>query len=213
MNALIANAFEYMLKRCRDIESPDGPSGHHVDRVGDLSYHLARAMGLDQELALHIGFAAKVHDIGKIVISPAILNKQGRLTPDEFDVVKKHTVVGEAIVSAFEDGAVFALAREIALAHHERWNGGGYPRGLKGKDIPVSARIVAVADCLDAIMHKRPYKAAWPADAALKYMVGESGKRFDPDIIWLIDSRPRDFLPLKGIPAREIDVEMWEHTR
>ena len=187
--------FDYLLKKCRDIEDPAGADSHHVDRVGNLSHKIASALGLNPELAWQLGLAARIHDIGKTLIRPDILGKPGRLSLTEFELVQKHTIIGEAIISALDNDLVFDLAGKIALSHHERWDGSGYPHGLRGKDIPISARIAAVADNLDALTHKRQYKDAWPAEAVMKFLVRESGKRFDPEIIRIIAARLYEFLP------------------
>ena len=203
MKTLAVNAqFESILERCRRVEGPDGDGSHHVDRVGGLAYHMALALGMDPQLALELGLSAKAHDIGKTVVDPDILGKSGRLTPEEFESVKKHTVLGAAIISSKDKNPIFDLAREIALSHHERWDGSGYPQGLKGKKIPLAARIVAVADSLDVMTHRRPYKVSWPADVAIENLVADSGKQFDPEIIWVIAARPHEFLQRINVGRR-----------
>ena len=182
--------FDYLVKRCRQIESPDGTDARHIDRVGNLSCEIAVAMGLQWKWASYLRLAAKIHDIGKTVIRPDILHKPGPLTPEEFNTVKKHTVFGEAIISAFNKDSLFGMAREIALSHHERWDGSGYPKCLKGKDIPLSSRIVAVADVIDALTYERAYKPVWTIGDAVTYVRKESGRLFDPEIVQAIPAQP-----------------------
>lgn len=194
--------FDLMLEKCRRVEGPDGDGSHHVDRVGRLARQIALAMGLDQQMALELGLASKLHDIGKTVLDPDILGKAGRLTAEEFDKVRKHALLGADLISG--EGPFFDLARQIALSHHERWDGAGYPYGLKGKDIALPARIVAVADSLDVMMHKRPYKASWPASIAIENLVADSGGQFDPEIIWVVAARPHEFLHRCSIGVQRI---------
>ncbi|MGH2734520.1 MAG: HD domain-containing phosphohydrolase [Actinomycetota bacterium] len=169
---MLAVAAEY-----RDYESSE-----HAQRVANTSASLAVALGLgvrDQHLLRR---AAPLHDIGKIGIPDSILLKPRKLTESEFEIVQRHTTIGATILSGSE--APLALtAREIALGHHERWDGNGYPNGLHGEDIPMPARVVAVADVWDALTHERPYKPAWDADHALKVMRDEAGGQFDPRVI------------------------------
>lgn len=194
--------FNLMLEKCRRVEGPDADGSHHVDRVGGLARQIALAMGLDPLLAQELGLASKLHDIGKTVIDPDILGKAGRLTLAEFDEVRKHTLRSAELISG--EGPFFDLARQIALSHHERWDGAGYPHGLKGKGIPLPARIVAVADSLDVMMHSRPYKASWPASVAIENLVADSGGQFDPEIIWVVAARPHEFLHRCNIGVQKI---------
>ncbi|MDA8091568.1 MAG: HD domain-containing protein [Nitrospiraceae bacterium] len=189
----VSRQFEYMLEKCRRVEGPDSDGSYHVDRVGELAYHMALALGIPPGPALELGLASKIHDIGKTAVAPHILGKSGRLTPQECEAVRKHTVLGAEIISSNKD-PIFDQARKIALFHHERWDGTGYPHGLKEKNIPLSARIAAVADSLDVMTHRRPYKVSWPADVAIENLVADSGKQFDPEIIWVIAVRPYAFL-------------------
>ncbi len=189
----VSRQFEYMLEKCRRVEGPDSDGSYHVDRVGELAYHIALALGIAPGPALELGLASKIHDIGKTAVDPHILGKSGRLTSEECEAVRKHTVLGAEIISANKD-QLFDQARKIALFHHERWDGTGYPHGLKEKNIPLSARIAAVADSLDVMTHSRPYKVSWPADVAMENLVADSGKQFDPEIIWVIAVRPYAFL-------------------
>ncbi len=163
-------------------EYRDDETGEHIKRVGQTSALLARALRLPSDHVLLIRRAATLHDVGKIGIPENILLKPGRLTPDEFEVMKSHTTIGARILS----GGAFPLlqmAEEIALTHHERWDGSGYPRGLKGEAIPLVGRIVAVADVFDILSHPRPYKKAWTADEAIAELQRVAGTHFDPAVV------------------------------
>ena len=129
-----------------------------------------------------IKFAARLHDIGKIGIPDSILLKPGKLTPEEFAVMASHTVIGARILSGGSSEVVM-LAERIALSHHEKWDGTGYPHKLRGDDIPVEARIVAAADVLDALSHPRPYRAEWPRSSVLALIQRNSGLHFDPAVV------------------------------
>jgi hypothetical protein len=160
----------------------DEETGMHIRRTGLLSQALARAAGwLGEELEA-IRQAAPMHDIGKIGILDAILRKPGKLTPQEFEVMKTHTLIGSEILAGSKV-PMLQMAREIALNHHERWDGKGYPRGLAGKDIPESARIVAIVDVYDALTHDRVNRAALPEDETLAIMQQGEGTHFDPVLL------------------------------
>lgn len=163
-------------------EYRDDETGEHIKRVGQTSALVARALRLPPEQVLLIRRAATLHDVGKIGIPEHILLKPGRLTPDEFNVMKSHTTIGAKILS----GGHFPLlqmAEVIALTHHERWDGSGYPRGLKGEATPLLGRIVAVADVFDILTHPRPYKKAWLAEEAIAELQRASGTQFDPSVV------------------------------
>ncbi|HEY2934017.1 MAG TPA: HD domain-containing phosphohydrolase [Acidobacteriota bacterium] len=157
----------------------DGETGAHVRRIGLYSEVLAKALGWSGHLIDEIKVAAPMHDIGKIAVPDSILLKPDALSSEEFEILKKHTETGARILGG-SDIPLLAMAGEIALCHHERWDGGGYPRGLSGEAIPESARIVAIADVYDALLHKRIYKPAFSEDDALEVMREESGRQFDP---------------------------------
>ena len=160
-------------------ELRDDATGKHCFRVGRLSLLLGRRAGLPETELASLDLAARLHDIGKIVIPDAILLKPGRLNETEMHLMRTHTTIGADVLSS---GALPMLgsARAIARHHHEHWNGGGYPDGLAGEAIPVAARIVALADVYDALTHERPYKAAWTHDVAIGYIASMRGAQFDP---------------------------------
>jgi Response regulator containing a CheY-like receiver domain and an HD-GYP domain len=160
----------------------DDDTGKHTQRVGWRSAQTAHALGVDPSLAQRLGLAAELHDIGKVGVPDQILHKPGRLTPDEFSVMQRHAAIGQAMLTGSRSPTL-RLAEEIARSHHERWDGTGYPDSLVGEDIPLSARIVAVADVADALAHDRPYRAAWTMEAALAELRAQSGKHFDPRIV------------------------------
>ena len=162
-------------------EYRDDDTNKHTERVGHASMLVALELGLET-MAPTIRDAAPLHDLGKLGISDSILLKPASLTPAEHDTMKDHTVIGAAIL-ADSSSSVLQMAAQIALTHHERWDGTGYPAGLAGSDIPLTARIVAVADTFDAITHKRPYKGARPVDEALAVISSASGTLFDPGVV------------------------------
>ena len=159
----------------------DGALGH-PSRVGATVQAIARELGLGAFPVTWLGEAAPLHDIGKLVISDAILSKPGRLSAAEFEIVKYHTWAGAEMLSG-SGSRLLGLAREIALSHHERWDGDGYPLGLSGEMIPFSGRIVAIADVFDALTHARPYKDAWAIDHAVAEICRQRGTHFDPDVV------------------------------
>lgn len=157
-------------------------SDPHAARVGQLTQSLALQLGLPFEQSAWMAQAALFHDLGKLLIDPRILDKPTRLEAQEFEVVKTHTYLGAAILS-LRHGSQSSLAVSIALTHHERWDGAGYPRQLRAAQIPLEGRIVAVADTFDALLTHRPYKAAWPLPRVLEEIARQAGKQFDPEVV------------------------------
>jgi putative two-component system response regulator len=160
----------------------DTDTGHHIWRMAAYSQCLALAHGWPFEKACLLAQAAPMHDTGKIGIADAILKAPRRLSLSEMEVMRSHAEIGHRILSQC-DTPLFNLAAEIALCHHEKWDGTGYPRGLKEEAIPESARIVAIADVFDALTMKRPYKKAWADDDAFDYLKRGSGQHFDPVLV------------------------------
>lgn len=171
------------------VEYRDDVTGRHTQRVGQTAGLLAMALGLPLEQVGLIQRAAPLHDIGKIGIPDAVLLKSGKLHPEEFEIIKTHTTIGAKILSGSRS-ALLQLAEEIALGHHERWDGTGYPYGLAGETIPVSGRLVTVADVFDALTHERPYKKAWPIEDAVAEIARQSGGQFDPHIVDVFKTLP-----------------------
>lgn len=154
----------------------------NLSSVGQLAEELARAMGLDERQIELIRHAAPLHDIGKIGVSDAVLLKPTPLTPTEWDEVRSHVEIGAAMLSKSE-ASLMQMAQSIAYTHHERWDGRGYPRGLKGEETPIEGRILAVVDVFDALTTDRPYKQAWPPEQALAEIEAQSAQQFDPAVV------------------------------
>ena len=154
----------------------------HLKNISIISYLLALALGLSQKDAELIKNASPLHDIGKVALADNILLKPAKLTDDEYQVMKSHTIYGGRILEGAHS-KVLQTAHKISLCHHEKWDGDGYPNGLKGEAIPLEARIVAVADVFDALCMDRVYKAAWTPDEAFRHILEESGKAFDPNVV------------------------------
>jgi putative two-component system response regulator len=178
-------------------EYRDDDTGKHTARVGFVSARIAAAMDRPPSEVELIRRAAPLHDVGKIGIPDAILLKPGKLTPEEWAVMKEHAPIGAGILGG-STAPVLQLAEEIAASHHERWEGGGYPRGLAGTQIPLASRILAVADVLDATTHERPYKPAWPLEDALAEIEAQAGRHFDPEVVEV-------FLPTAGDLVLEME--------
>jgi putative two-component system response regulator len=204
---------EIVERLAKAAEIRDDDTGRHTQRVARQSALIAEALGAGNRFVELIRRAAPLHDVGKIGIPDSILLKAGKLTPAEMNLVRSHTVVGARILSGGHSELV-KMAERIALSHHERWNGTGYPHGLSGEDIPLEARIVGLADVLDALTHQRPYRPASPMDEALAEVTKERGAHFDPALVdALMDSRcyepmlalsvlnsEESRLPLNGVP-------------
>jgi len=173
---------ETLMRLARAGEHKDYDTAMHLQRMSLYSKALAEAIGMNEEDAETIELSAPLHDIGKIGIPDSILLKKEALNAQEQVIMRNHTVIGYEILQN-SPSKYLQMGGEIALAHHERYDGLGYPYGLKGNEIPLSARIVAIADVLDALTSIRPYKEAWPMDKAFEYIQEESGKHFDPDLV------------------------------
>jgi putative two-component system response regulator len=163
-------------------EYRDDATQEHARRIGRTSALLAPRLDWPARDVELIRRAAPLHDIGKIGIPDGILLKPGRLRPDEFERIKAHATIGAEILSD-SASAVLRLAERIAISHHERWDGRGYPRGLAGEEIPVAGRIVAVADVFDALTHARPYKEPWPLERAVAEILSQAHRQFDPRVV------------------------------
>jgi putative two-component system response regulator len=172
---------EVLERLAQAAELRDDETGEHVRRVGDLAARIAAAMGLDAGFAERLRHAAALHDVGKIGIPDAILRKPGKLSDEERARMNTHTTIGARILAGGRS-ELMAMAERIARAHHERWDGAGYPHGLRGDAIPPEARIVAVADFFDALTHDRPYRRAVPVPDTLRMIAQESGRHFDPAV-------------------------------
>ncbi|MCQ8877254.1 two-component system response regulator [Pseudoalteromonas shioyasakiensis] len=172
----------------RAAEYKDTDTGEHIVRMSKYSKILALAYGMDEHHAELLKQAAPMHDIGKIGIPDAILLKPGKLTHEEFDYMKQHAIIGAQILEN-SSSPLLQLAHVLAMEHHEKWDGSGYPNGVKGEEISIEGRIVAIADVFDALTSKRPYKKAWSVDEALTHMREQAGKHFDPQLIDLFEGQ------------------------
>lgn len=173
---------ETLLRLARAGEYRDEDTGNHVIRMAKYSRLIAEELGFSNDEAEVIEMAAPMHDIGKIGIRDVILLKPGKLTTEEFEIMKTHTVIGHEILKD-SPSKFLQMGSIIALSHHEKFDGTGYPHGTSGENIPIEARIVAVADVYDALVSERPYKNAWSEEAALEYMDNHRGKHFDPLVL------------------------------
>jgi putative two-component system response regulator len=218
---------ERVLQRTRELEDAklemldrlalaaeyrDDATGQHADRIGRTTELLALELGLDPAEAALIGHAARLHDIGKIGIADALLLKPGKYTADEMTAMELHASIGARILSG-SNNELLMMAEQIALTHHERWDGRGYPSRLAGEEIPLPGRIVAVADVFDALTHRRPYKEAWPVAAAVHEILHGTAIRFDPRVTAAFERLDHTLLvhqPAMGPTA--VDVQPAGHS-
>ena len=196
---LWASQLEIAHRLAVAVEWRDAETGVHVDRIGRLCEQLARAIGLDRHDAELLRHASALHDVGKVGIPDSILTKPGPLDAAQWATMKTHTTVGGSILAG-SDSRLVQLAHTVALTHHERWDGSGYPAGLAGTAIPLAGRIVAICDVFDALLSPRPYKPAWPIDDVIAEIERGRGTHFDPQ---LVDA----FLPV----ARELHRDWFSH--
>jgi putative two-component system response regulator len=187
---------EIILRLGRAAEYKDNETGMHVMRMSHYSQVLALAAGLNEEDAELLLDASPMHDIGKIGIPDNILRKPGKLDENEWDTMQQHPEIGGEIIGTHKS-KLLDMARDIALTHHEKFNGKGYPKGLKGEEIPFVSRIVSIADVFDALTTERPYKKAWSVEDALKLIQDEAGKSFDPQLVELFIGVMPEILALK----------------
>jgi two-component system, response regulator RpfG len=173
---------ETLFRLAKAGEYRDSDTGNHVLRMAKYSRLIAEGVGLDENRCSLIEMASPMHDIGKIGIPDNILLKPGKLNHEEFSIMKTHTSIGYHILKSSHSKYI-SLGAEIALSHHERYDGNGYPNGLLGKAIPLDARIVAIADVYDALTSERPYKKAWSNQEALEYIQANGGSQFDPECV------------------------------
>lgn len=202
--------FEISLRLGRAAEFRDQETGMHTRRISELSKKLASLAGLPAEQCEVLRFASPLHDVGKIGIPDRILLKPGKLEAAEFDIMKMHSEIGSRILDDAEHFPVIAAGGTIALQHHEKWDGSGYPRGLKGADIHVFARIVSIVDVFDALSSERPYKKAFPLDKAVSIMEEGRGSFFDPTLLELFLTHINEFVvirdSLKDNPDQQVHL-------
>jgi len=187
------------------VEKRSKETGNHIKRVAAYSRVLARAYGLSEQETYTLEFASPMHDIGKVGIPDAILNKPGKHTVEEFEIMKTHALLGYEILSASNKGMLKAAAI-VAHEHHERWNGKGYPLGLKGEEIHIYGRITAVADVFDALGSDRCYKKAWPLEKILALFEEEKGEHFDPKLVDLLMENLEVFLKIRDTFQDKMDL-------
>ena len=205
-DALKETQIDLIQRLGRAAEYKDNETGMHVQRMSRYAYVLAVAAGIDEQTANELLLAAQMHDLGKIAIPDNILLKPGRLDETEFKQMKAHAQIGADILSNPQSQLV-ALARSIAITHHEKWDGSGYPKGLKQKEIPLEGRIAAIADVFDALTSERPYKKAWSVEDAVQLLQEESGKHFDPDLVELFILELPKILEIKTKFAEQIQLK------
>ena len=193
---LLATRLEIIRRLGRAAEYKDNETGLHVIRMSHYARLIAEALSDDDAWIELIFNAAPMHDIGKIGIPDSILLKKGRLNEDEWHIMRKHPVYGAEIIGA-HDSALMNMAQEIALSHHEKWDGSGYPNGLEGEAIPLSGRIIAIADVFDALTTERPYKQAWSVEDAVQLIDEGAGTHFDPQLIPILHSALPEFLDIR----------------
>ena len=178
---LYADQENLILALSQIIENKSENTGHHVRRVAEYTQLLCHSLGYSEEDSWKIGLAAMMHDVGKIMVPETILEKPGKLTKEEFEIVKKHTKYGKQMLES-SPGELFRISTEIAHQHHEKWDGTGY-MGISGEDIEPYARCVALADVFDALVSRRSYKRAWTPQEAYDEIVSQRGKQFAPEVV------------------------------
>jgi two-component system response regulator RpfG len=195
---IVAREQETLLCLAKAGEYRDEETGNHVVRMAKYSRQIAEELGLSKEESDSLEYAAPMHDIGKIGIPDGILLKPGKLDAAEWEIMQRHAEIGHDILKD-SDSKYMKMGAVIALTHHEKFDGSGYPKGLKGDAIPLVGRIVAVADVFDALTSERPYKKAWSTETALDYLKQQAGKHFDPRCVEAFFNR------LKNIRKIEVD--------
>jgi putative two-component system response regulator len=197
---------EIVRRLGRAAEFRDNETGMHIIRMSKISALIGQGSGLDTEPCEMLLNASPMHDIGKIGIPDHVLLKPGKLDPDEWKIMQTHTRIGADILSGHESD-LLEMARVIALTHHEKWDGSGYPQGLVGEDIPLPGRIVALADVFDALTSVRPYKQAWNIDAAVQFIRDNSGSHFDPGLVEVFIQNLDGIIQIKNQYADPVERE------
>ncbi|NMH61185.1 response regulator [Alteromonas ponticola] len=187
---------EVVQRLGRAAEYKDNETGMHVMRMSHYARVLALAYGFSKEQADLLLHAAPMHDIGKIGIPDSIMLKPARLTEEEFAIMRTHPLIGAEILGE-ANSELLAIAKSVALTHHEKWDGTGYPNGLKGEEIPIEGRIVALADVFDALTSKRPYKDAWSVEETMRYINAQKELHFESRLVELLEANLDEFLKIK----------------
>jgi putative two-component system response regulator len=196
-----------------EYKNPDGLS--HLQRISHYSRLLAGADGLPKRVCDLIYFASPMHDIGKVGIPDPILLKPGKLTPEEWELMKTHTTIGADLLSECTS-PILQIAQVIAISHHERWDGSGYPQGLRETDIPIAGRIMALVDVFDALTSDRPYEKAWPLAEAVEVIKLGSETQFDPHLVTLFEKLVPEFVKVReylSSPDHLKETESFEYTK
>jgi putative two-component system response regulator len=189
-------ALETIHRLTRAAEYRDDDTGLHILRMSHYAATIAQQMGQDRDEVESLLYAAPMHDVGKIGIPDGILLKKGKLAPEEWEIMKTHATLGARILEG-SHSEIIQLAELIALTHHEKWDGNGYPNGLKGEEIPLVGRIAAVADVFDALTSKRPYKEAFPVEKAKSILHADRGSHFDPAVVDAFFEAETEFIAIK----------------
>ena len=195
-NELRKTQKEIVYRLGRAAEFRDNETGHHVKRLSHYCAMFGEELGMDKEKQEQFMYASSMHDVGKIGIPDHILRKPGKLDSGEWEIMKKHTTIGSDMLDG-SDSELLMLAQKIALTHHERWDGSGYPEGLKGVEIPIEGRITAICDVFDALTSERPYKKEWPVEKAVAEINLNRGKHFDPTLVDMFQKIVPDMLSLR----------------
>jgi HD-GYP domain-containing protein (c-di-GMP phosphodiesterase class II) len=193
-------ALDALRRLAMAAEYRDDNTHEHTERVGELAARLARHLGHEDRTVWLVRQVAPLHDLGKIAIPDSILLKPGRLSDEEFEVVKTHSLLGARVLAGGET-ELLEVAERIVRHHHERWDGGGYPDGLAGEDIPAVARITAVADVFDVLVHERPYKDSWGVEAAAEEIRKGAGTQFDAEVVQAFDDLGEAAWRMEAQPA------------
>ncbi|MCD6415938.1 MAG: HD domain-containing protein, partial [Planctomycetes bacterium] len=204
-------SLESIFHLMRAAEYNDETTAEHLRHTSSYSAAVGRKLGLDDETVQALTYAAPMHDIGKIGIPTQILKKPGKLSPKEWEIMKQHPTIGARILSGSEIGFI-QLAEIIALNHHEKWDGSGYPRGLSGEQIPVAARIMAIVDVFDALTSKRAYRDALPAEEAFRIIDKERGKYFDSRVVDAFFAAKDEILSLQSENVSEGESSLGQVT-
>jgi putative two-component system response regulator len=194
---IIATQHDVIVMLGSICEGHSAETAIHIKRMTAYCYFLAQLCGMDNETTLLIKEAAPMHDIGKIAIPTAILDKPGALTAEEWQIMKTHTTLGHQMLQS-SNRPLFKMAATIALEHHEKWDGSGYPQGLKGEQIHIAGRLSAIADVFDALDNSRCYKNSWPLENTLALLKEQSGQHFDPALIEILFAHLDDFLLVRA---------------
>lgn len=201
---LINTRYNIIQKLGRAAEFKDNETGNHVKRMSKYAYILALACGMEHEAADLLMNAAPMHDIGKIGVPDHILKKAGKLNEEEWLIMKEHAAFGAEILAEDNPSLLIDMAKNVAMTHHEKWDGSGYPKGLQAEEIPLEGRIIAIADVFDALTSKRPYKPAWTVERAIELIKNESGKHFDPQLVNYFIENLDEILAVKAKFSEEL---------